>query len=232
MSVSFVGFTLLLTTYSFISTGCRTTSRILALIFIFLILCLQPTSVVATDLEKRSASGSDGGTQLLCTPFGACEPCPKETVSAFPHLFFLLLFSTAPYGLGSFIYVIAELGYLILHIQMNEPFCQPFGNRRQMHCINSTFPAVPHPPPNEPPSNRPPNSDLDAPPGELTAWESCGRIVPKERADFFEFVGCNLIFALVALGVLVLRMKRVRMSQARWLAARIGVGGGGRNMGR
>ena len=108
-----------------------------------------------------------------------------------------------------------------------------------MHCVNSTFTPVPHPPPNTPPSNSPPDShslpdpaDADTPPGGLPAWESCGRIVPKERADFFEFVGCNLIFALVALAVLFIRMKRVRMSQARWLAARIGVGGGGRNMGR
>ena len=119
---------------------------------------------------------------------------------------------------------------------MNEPFCQPFGNRRLMHCINNTITATPHPPSNKPPSNRPPNShvipDPDVPVPNISAWESCGRIVPKERADFFEFVGCNLIFALVALGILFIRMKRVRMSQARWLAARIGVGGGGRNMGR
>ena len=159
-----------------------------------------------------------------------------KKLCVFPLFFFLLFSSMTPYGVGSFVYALAELGCLILCIQMNEPFCQPFGNRRQMHCINNTFAAVPHPPPNKPPSNRPPNSqflpDPDAPPGELTAWESCGRIVSKERADFFEFVGCNLIFALVALGVLFLRMKRVKMSQARWLAARIGVGGGGRNMGR
>ena len=31
------------------------------------------------------------------------------------------------------------------------------------------------------------------------AWESCGRLVPKERADFFEFVLCNVIFAALAL---------------------------------
>ncbi|KIM42310.1 hypothetical protein M413DRAFT_444737, partial [Hebeloma cylindrosporum] len=182
--------------------SCSTASQIIASIFIFLILCLQPTSVAATNLEQRSTTGNDTGTHLLCTPFGACEPCPKEA--------------------------------------MDEPFCQPFGNRRLMHCINSTFAPIPHPPSNTPPPNRPsppsshsvPDSvDPNAPPGELPAWESCGRLVPKERADFFEFVGCNLIFALVALGVLFVRMKRVRMSQARWLAARIGVGGGGRNMG-
>lgn len=223
------------------STDFRTASQILGSIIIFLILCLQPTSVAATDLEKRSANASDTET-LLCTPFGACEPCPKEVVSVFLLFFLFLFFSTTPYGLYSSIYaiyVLADLGCLILYIQMNEPFCQPFGNRRFMHCINSTFAPVPHPPSNTPPSNRPPNShflpdpvDPNTPLGELSAWESCGRIVPKERADFFEFVGCNLIFALVALGVLVVRMKRVRLTQARWLAARIGVGGGGRNMGR
>jgi len=171
-----------------------------ASIFIFLILCLQPTSVVAANLV---ANGTDTGTHL-CTPFGACKPCPKES--------------------------------------MNEPFCQPFGNRRLMHCINNTPTTIPHPPPNAPPSKPPLNSPQPpnphdpnaphAPSGELQAWESCGRIVPKERADFYEFVGCNLVFALVALVVLFVRMKRVRMSQARWLAARIGVGSSGRNMGR
>lgn len=66
--------------------------------------------------------------------------------------------------------------------------------------------------------------------GELPAWESCGRIVSKERADFYEFVACNVAFALIALGVLFFRSRRMQVNQARQLAARIGLirGDGGR----
>ncbi|KJA18751.1 hypothetical protein HYPSUDRAFT_916440 [Hypholoma sublateritium FD-334 SS-4] len=104
-------------------------------------------------------------------------------------------------------------------MQMNEPFCRPFGNRRLMHCINTTFTPA-HPP------------DGDSATGKLTtlhpdretpAWESCGRIVGKERADFYEFVACNVVFALIALGVLFFRSRRMQLNQARQLAARIGL---------
>jgi len=103
-----------------------------------------------------------------------------------------------------------------------------------MHCINSTLsepptasdskthtPGSKSPPrPNSPPSHL---ASSPHPPGEILAWESCGRIVPKERADFYEFVVCNLIFALVALGVLLFRSRRMQVMQARQLAARIGL---------
>ncbi|KAF8970148.1 hypothetical protein BDZ97DRAFT_1652691 [Flammula alnicola] len=137
---------------------------------------------------------NDTGSHLLCTPFGACEPCPPEA--------------------------------------MSEPFCQPFGNRRLMHCINSTF--IPASPPHRPPmkSDNPPTNHLTTlhPEGEIPAWESCGRIVSKERADFYEFVACNVVFAIIALGVLFFRSRRMQMNQARQLAARIGLirGEGGR----
>jgi hypothetical protein len=111
----FFVFTLLLTTYSFISTDLRTASRIFASIFIFLILCLQPTSVVATDLEERSANGSDSGT-LLCTPFGACEPCPKEVVSVFP-LFSSFLLYDAVWSWFIYLRPRRALGCLLLYIR-------------------------------------------------------------------------------------------------------------------
>lgn len=121
--------------------------------------------------------------------------------------------------------------YLV--IQMDEPFCQPFGNRRLMHCINGTFlrdpPQDTNPPPNEQ-SRRPSSASTLYPEGDLPAWESCGRIVPKERADFYEFVACNVAFAILALGVLFFRSRRMQVNQARQLAARIGLirGEGGR----
>jgi len=110
---------------------------------------------------------------------------------------------------------------------MNQPFCQPFGNRRLMHCINSTSIVSSPEPPNGPVDH--PNSPH--PEGEILAWESCGRIPATERADFYEFVACNVVFALISLCILFLRSRRLQLMQARQLAVRIGLirddGGGG-----
>jgi len=117
---------------------------------------------------------------------------------------------------------------------INEPFCQPFGNRRLMHCINSTTITPISPEQTQPPfqSNGPTEHPKGPhPEGEILAWESCGRIPARERADFYEFVACNVVFALISLCVLFLRSRRLRLMQARQLAARIGLiradGGGG-----
>lgn len=59
--------------------------------------------------------------------------------------------------------------------------------------------------------------------GETPAWESCGRIVEKERGDFYEFVACNIFIAMIATGVVFVRSKRLKAMQARQLAARIGL---------
>jgi len=65
--------------------------------------------------------------------------------------------------------------------------------------------------------------------GETPAWQSCGRIVSKERSDYFEFILCNALFAAGALALLFARSRRMELMQARQLAARIGLvrGGGG-----
>ncbi|KAI0031323.1 hypothetical protein K488DRAFT_52344, partial [Vararia minispora EC-137] len=94
---------------------------------------------------------------------------------------------------------------------LQEPFCQPFGNRRLMHCFSSTDPEAKH--------------TSDPPKGETPAWESCGRIVERERADFWEFVACNVFFAAVAIFIVVVRSKRLQTLHARQLAARIGLVG-------
>ncbi|KAF7348533.1 hypothetical protein MVEN_01370800 [Mycena venus] len=114
---------------------------------------------------------------------------------------------------------------------LQEPFCQPFGSRRLMHCANGTAPSS-HPVPAH--TGRPPLLDDRSIPraadqphshaGETLAWAACGRIVPQERADFFEFVACNLLFAAVALFGVYTRSRRMRALQARQLAARIGLG--------
>ncbi|KAI9460778.1 hypothetical protein HD554DRAFT_2028557 [Boletus coccyginus] len=105
---------------------------------------------------------------------------------------------------------------------MHEPFCQPFGNRRLMHCspghtVTSTE-AIPswYPYPTFTPSSLPIQ-------GETPAWQSCGRIIARERADFYEFVACNLLFAAVALSIALVRSRAVEARQARRVAARIGL---------
>ncbi|KAJ6572046.1 hypothetical protein B0H19DRAFT_675991 [Mycena capillaripes] len=137
-------------------------------------------------------------TDLTCTPAGECTPCPADT--------------------------------------LQEPFCQPFGSRRLMHCVNDTDTTAPA---SQAHSGRPPLLDdrafvspipraAEQQPhshsGETLAWAACGRIVAQERADFFEFIACNVLFAVVALLGVFSRSRRLRALQARQLAARIGVG--------
>lgn len=110
---------------------------------------------------------------------------------------------------------------------LQEPFCQPFGNRRLMHCTldDDSTPST-STPSSQQGNRRPPHSDGK---GEIPAWQSCGRIVSKERSDFFEFILCNVLFAGGALAMLFARSRRLEVMQARQLAARIGLvrGGGG-----
>ena len=123
--------------------------------------------------------------------------------------------------------------------QLKEPFCQPFGNRRLVHCVPAPTPhsspsaidshtplpnTIPHSPSNDGSisfSNT--GSHTDAHKGEIPAWESCGRIVEKERGDFYEFLACNFAIALIAVGVVFFRSKQLQTMQARQLAARIGL---------
>ncbi|KAF8223440.1 hypothetical protein L208DRAFT_540578 [Tricholoma matsutake] len=124
---------------------------------------------------------------------------------------------------------------------LQEPFCKPFGNRRLLHCVNATAPlsqsheqTSPDAAPPLRPSASPNHQTLPHPEGEIPAWESCGRIVHQERADFYEFIACNILFAIAALSVLFARSRRLNALQARQLAARIGIirnggtGGSGR----
>jgi hypothetical protein len=56
--------------------------------------------------------------------------------------------------------------------QRTQPFCQPFGNRRLLHC-------------------KPSSSGTEST-GEVPAWEACGKVVKQERQDFYEFVVCPI----------------------------------------
>ena len=146
-------------------------------------------------------------TKMTCIPFGRCEPCPEDSVCT--------------HDLSPSDSVLANWP------QLREPFCQPFGNRRLMHCTldedstisPSTLSSQQH-------DSHPPHPRSK---GEIPAWQSCGRIVSKERSDYFEFILCNAFFAAGALALLFARSRRMEIMHARQLAARIGLvrGGGG-----
>ena len=140
---------------------------------------------------------------MTCRPFGLCEPCPEESVRP----------NRIPTSFNS---------PLANWPQLHEPFCQPFGNRRLMHCSPDNDPTTP----SQQTDDHPPHSRIK---GEIPAWQSCGRIVSKERSDYFEFILCNALFAAGALVILLTRSRRMEIMHARQLAARIGLvrGGGG-----
>ncbi|KAH7869074.1 uncharacterized protein C8R40DRAFT_992777, partial [Lentinula edodes] len=101
--------------------------------------------------------------------------------------------------------------------ELDKPFCQPFGNRRLMHCHNASSSSFSS-------SSYHEGSRFSLRPlGETPAWESCGRIISRERADFYEFVACNVLFAVGAMLVVYIRSRRRHALQARQLAARIGL---------
>ncbi|KAI9458922.1 hypothetical protein BJY52DRAFT_404784 [Lactarius psammicola] len=172
----------------------------------FLLLATLCLSSVSAQHHPFPRFAND--TESICRPFGECEPCPHE--------------------------------------YMREPFCQPFGNRRLLHCLPSPPPDLEHPDANSNPDNlsrpaavtHPPGSNAVDPysqhryadgellEGETVAWESCGRIVVQERADFWEFVACNLLFVCIALVLVILRSKRMTAMHARQLATRIGLARG------
>ncbi|KAF8999064.1 hypothetical protein BDQ17DRAFT_1391561 [Cyathus striatus] len=110
---------------------------------------------------------TDTQPQLVCTPFGTCEPCPEDS--------------------------------------LHEPFCQPFGNRRLMHCQNVTSSIIP---------------------GQ-TEKQQQGDIPHSHSDDFYEFVACNVLFSAIAIFVVLARSRRLQIMQARQLAARIGLARGG-----
>ncbi|THU88902.1 hypothetical protein K435DRAFT_679004 [Dendrothele bispora CBS 962.96] len=159
--------------------------------FLAWFLCFDQVLAAQTNIKQPTPTppGNDthSGNQLVCEPFGFCEPCPPDALA--------------------------------------EPFCQPFGNRRLMHCRNATTSTTSPLPPSSNnvhihQSSRQPVSTTE---GETPAWEACGRIVSQERADFYEFVGCNILFAVVSIVIVFLRSRRLHAMQARQLAARIGL---------
>ena len=141
--------------------------------------------------------------ELVCRPFGLCEPCPVDEVSslgscllspllAIPFFKVLVLGTCLDtlipgYDITSYLTTLPSKGIskaqstsldpstrLVCHDmnranpQRTQPFCQPFGNRRLLHCKSS--------------------KESDGRSTEVPAWEACGKVVKQERQDFWEFV--------------------------------------------
>ncbi|GAA5853002.1 hypothetical protein JCM8547_004765 [Rhodosporidiobolus lusitaniae] len=56
---------------------------------------------------------------------------------------------------------------------------------------------------------------------KVQAWEACPKVLKKEKEDFFEYILCNLFFALLSLSVLAYRQRTLALRQFGRLAARI-----------
>ncbi|CED84817.1 hypothetical protein [Phaffia rhodozyma] len=115
--------------------------------------------------------------------------------------------------------------------QRHEPFCQPYGNRRLLHCVPKGSLHHPNNPGGDP-STSPSSHELHE--NEIPAWEACGRVVSKERTDYWEFVTVNMLFFVLATTLMLLRGRKLATLQYRMLAARIGIpgtGGGSRFLG-
>ncbi|KAG8800218.1 hypothetical protein FRC16_003394 [Serendipita sp. 398] len=95
---------------------------------------------------------------------------------------------------------------------LNESFCKPFGNRRLVHCLL-----------NQEENERIKHGASHPVIGEIPAWEACGRSVPAETRDFWEFVFCNAALAAISILVLYARSRTVNTERRKALAARIGV---------
>ncbi|KAH7872401.1 uncharacterized protein C8R40DRAFT_1007593, partial [Lentinula edodes] len=52
-------------------------------------------------------------------------------------------------------------------------------------------------------------------------YSRCGRIISSERADLYEFIACNVLFAVSAMLVVYIRPRRRHALQTMQLAARI-----------
>lgn len=68
--------------------------------------------------------------------------------------------------------------------QRNEPFCQPYGNRRLLHCVPKG--TAHHDLHGGTAGEGGKHSSLHE--KEVPAWEACGKVVLKERQDYWEFV--------------------------------------------
>lgn len=118
--------------------------------------------------------------------------------------------------------------------EIHQPFCHPYGNRRLVHCIPRRNPD------GSTAGDNPYEGENEQDAREVPAWESCGKVISTQKADYWEFVvsprvkvgerwlicggqTTNTVFLIISLVVLVLRAQNLATIQYRQLAARIGI---------
>jgi len=143
--------------------------------------------------------------QVICRPFGTCEPCPEDAL----HEPFC-----KPFGNRRLMHCTS--------VTTTEP-SSSHSPEAPSPDQPPTQPNIKVPPKHHSVPSHPPPPNPHALEGETPAWESCGRIPEKEREDFWEFVACNVFFAAISLFVLFARSKRLQTLKGRQLAARIGL---------
>jgi hypothetical protein len=181
---------------------------------VFSIAAVVPSDEPSVPKSHTYDSQTPGG-DLICRPFGECEPCPADEVRC--------VLSDSISSLKT---------HAAPSAQIYQPYCHPYGNRRLVHCvphqhdsdakneaaysaedtyfssqkdamtnhahIGSGSKAVPHLQTAE-------GEDQDGVKvyitswqgkkiswndveGEVPAWESCGKVIVAERQSYWRFV--------------------------------------------
>ena len=136
------------------------------LLLLVLLSVLRPSTA---SLPTSRAGELPSHEQYDCRPFGECEPCPKSQVRlelCSARLQPCEVLTLDPVGRP--------------FAQRHEPFCQPYGNRRLLHCVPKGHAHHDITPIEEGGENLHEK--------EIPAWEACGKVVLKERQDYWEFV--------------------------------------------
>ncbi|CAH7685439.1 expressed protein [Phakopsora pachyrhizi] len=173
----------------------------------------NPSSIDPTLLLRRSPSESESlhlsnttSNDYACRPIGPCKPCPIEERSTSPCEIYHNRKRIECFYLGS-----KARGF-------------KRGTNDNLVDLSSAKTTVSESQPKKGYNNL----RLDNVPyleigSDFSTWEACERVVSKERKDFFEFVTCNVIIAVVSLLVYGFRTKQLVIKQYTKLASRIGI---------
>ncbi|TIB72132.1 hypothetical protein E3Q24_01850 [Wallemia mellicola] len=85
---------------------------------------------------------------------------------------------------------------------INDPVCQPFGNRQLLLCYDTRT-----------------SSKIDS----IPAWHSCGRLPTQERNTFLKFVSLNFALTVTATMIVLIRNRQIANAQYDKLAKTIGL---------